>query len=34
MSLIVGYIDEKNKMYYIAGDSAITLSEYTKNTLQ
>lgn len=33
MSLIVGYIDEKNKMYYIAGDSAITLSEYTKNTL-
>lgn len=33
MSLIVGYIDKQNNMYYIAGDSAITLSEYTKNTL-
>ena len=33
MSLIVGYIDEQNEMYYIAGDSAINITDDQKNVI-
>lgn len=33
MSLIVGYIDKQNKMYYIAGDSAVSVTDAQKNVL-
>lgn len=33
MSLVIGYCDKKNGMYYIAGDSAISIGEAGKNAL-
>lgn len=33
MSLVIAYCDKKNGMYYIAGDSAISIGEAGKNAL-